>query len=315
MPRLRPPAGFPKGEASYTNNKVIVARSYIPIVAKGFGADPAKPAVTSRPDDYSPRDRMGHGTAIAMIAAGAQNTGPVGTIQGIAPKAFLGNYKIFGSPGLNDGSIFAAVNQALEDALRDGMDVVTLSLSEGNPVTQGPLDVDPDPNACGGQCDVLAQAVENAIANGMLVVVSAGNSGNIGKLSQALGSIHTPGTAPSAITVGAAFNGHGFSQSLRVGGATFRGLFTDGPHLAAPLTAPLRDAGLACSALTAGSLAGAIALIQRGTCALFDKITNANNAGAIAAVILSIERAGRAFEQTVPAEHGHSVDADRWLER
>jgi len=37
-----------------------------------------------------------------MIAAGVQNTGPLGTIQGVAPKAFLGNYKIFGSPGIND---------------------------------------------------------------------------------------------------------------------------------------------------------------------------------------------------------------------
>ena len=283
---LQPPAGFPKGEAGYTNNKVIVARSYIPIVAKGFGADPAKPAVRSRPDDYTPRDRIGHGTAIAMIAGGVQNTGPAGTIQGIAPKAFLGNYKIFGSTGLNDGSIFAAVNQALEDALRDGMDIVTLSLSEGNPVTQAPLDVDPNPETCGGQCDILALAVENAIANGMLVVVSAGNSGNIGKLSQTLGSIHTPGTAPSAITVGASLNSHAFYQSVRVGGSSIRGLFTDGPHLAtAALPAPLRDAGVACSPLAASSLAGAVALIQRGTCALFDKVTNAHNAGALAAVI------------------------------
>ena len=209
---LRPPAGFPKGETAYTNSKVIVARSYIREVAKGFSTDPIE---TSRPDDYTPRDRVGHGTAIAMIAAGASNTGPAGTIQGIAPKAFLGNYKIFGSPGVNDGSKFAAFNQALQDALADGMDIVTLSMSEGNPAFYGPLDAE---SACGGNCDIYSQAVESAITGGMVVVVSAGNSGNIGKRAETLTSIHFPGTAPSAITVGAAANSHALYQTLRVSG-------------------------------------------------------------------------------------------------
>src|ERR1035437_6435891 len=77
---LPTPPGFPKGDTQYTNKKVIVARSY---VAPESYTDPptaADPAV-STPDDTSPRDRSGHGTAIAMIAAGVQNTGPQGTIQ------------------------------------------------------------------------------------------------------------------------------------------------------------------------------------------------------------------------------------------
>src|ERR1043165_7205631 len=49
---LRPPGGFPKGETAYTNSKVIVARSYVQEVAKGFSTDPTE---TSRPDDYTPR--------------------------------------------------------------------------------------------------------------------------------------------------------------------------------------------------------------------------------------------------------------------
>src|ERR1019366_6384191 len=68
-----PPAGFPKGDTGYTNNKVIVARSYISFLVD---SDPTY----STPDDLSPRDRQGHGTAIAMIAAGVQNTGPLGSI-------------------------------------------------------------------------------------------------------------------------------------------------------------------------------------------------------------------------------------------
>jgi uncharacterized protein (TIGR03437 family) len=291
---LTPPSGFPKGDANFTNKKVIVARSYVSLVSAGFTTNPVE---TSRPDDNSPRDRVGHGTGIAMIAAGVQNTGPAGTIQGIAPKAFLGNYKIFGSPGVNDFTNFAAINQALLDALTDRMDIVTLSVSEGDRAFYGPVDV--DPLACGGPCDVRAQAVESAVKLGMVVVTSAGNGGGpIGLLPTTLGNITTPGTAPSGITVGASTNGHLVYQSVHVNGSgappglqNIRALFGDGSRIGAPLTAPVRDAstlqndGLACSALPAGSLNGAIALIQRGNCFLYAKINNAQSAGAVGVIL------------------------------
>jgi len=293
---LTPPSGFPKGDSGFTNNKVIVARSYVSLVGAGFTTNPVE---TSRPDDNSPRDRVGHGTGIAMIAAGVQNTGPAGTIQGIAPKAFLGNYKIFGSPGVNDFTNAAAITQALTDALNDGMDVVTLSINEGDPAFFGPFDVDPDPNYCGGPCDVRTQAVESAVKNGMVVVTSAGNTGGpIGLLPVTLGTVHTPGSAPSGITVGASTNAHLVYQAVHVSGSgvpsglqNVKALFGDGPHIPAPLAAPVRDVaqlqndGLACSALPAGSLTGAIALIQRGTCFFSDKINFAQNAGAVGVIV------------------------------
>ena len=71
---LAVPAGFPKcqgNDCAFTNNKVIVARSYVRQLAAG---SPPNPAVDSHPDDYSPRDRVGHGTALAMIAAGETNS-------------------------------------------------------------------------------------------------------------------------------------------------------------------------------------------------------------------------------------------------
>lgn len=291
---LAPPQGFPKGDAKYTNNKVIVARSYVPMLV---GTDPAN--TTS--DDVTPRDRVGHGTAIAMIAAGVRNTGPLGTIVGVAPKAFLGNYKIFGSPGVNDYSLFPAINKALEDALADGMDVVTLSLNEGDPALYGPLDK--GVNVCGDPvCDVRAQAVEAATAAGMAVVTPAGNDGNSGLRSPVLSSLHTPGTAPSAITVGATMNSHLLFQSVRVNGPgvpsglqNVRALFGDGPRIGSPLTAAARDVarlqndGLGCSALPAGSLAGAVAVIQRGTCVYSEKITNAQNAGAVGVILYQLD--------------------------
>jgi len=115
--------GFPKGRPehlAYTNRKVIVARSYV-----------------DGPYDPSPKDHSGHGTAAAMIAAGVRNAGPAGTIVGVAPKAYLGNYKIGGSPEALDTATTEVLVKALEDALSDGMDVVALSV--GAPFWYGPL--------------------------------------------------------------------------------------------------------------------------------------------------------------------------------
>ncbi len=109
---LAMPAGFPKlatgrpEDQAYTTNKVIVARSYVRMLSAP--SDPSNPAADSLPDDYSPRDRNGHGTAVASCAAAAPTVTPGvasdGTplkIQGMAPKAYLGNYKIAGSPGVS----------------------------------------------------------------------------------------------------------------------------------------------------------------------------------------------------------------------
>src|SRR6185503_14898732 len=120
-------AGYPRcsgDDCAFTNNKVIVARSYVRQLAAGSA--PLNPAADSRPDDYSPRDRVGHGTAVASTAAGFSNTGLV-TFSGVAPKAYLGNYKIYGSPEVNDFTTEDVIIQALEDAMKDGMDIVSFS--------------------------------------------------------------------------------------------------------------------------------------------------------------------------------------------
>ncbi|MGD0774415.1 MAG: S8 family serine peptidase [Candidatus Solibacter sp.] len=281
-----PPAGFPVGDSGYTNNKVIVARSYVSMLTD---SDP----VYSTPDDLSPRDRQGHGTAIAMIAAGVQNAGPLATITGVAPKAFLGNYKVFGSPGVNEYTYRSAWIQALTDAVNDSMDIVTLSLGEGDPAFFGPLDK--GVAVCGDPvCDVGAQAVESASSLGMLVVAAAGNGGNIGVQTVTRASLDSPADAPSAIAVGATENSHLLYQTVRVNGnslGNLRGLFGDGPKIASPLTAQVKDVttlgdnGQACAALPAGSLTGAFALIQRGTCFFSDKVNFAQAAGASAVII------------------------------
>ncbi len=288
--------GYPKcrpEDCGYTNRKVVAARSYVSGLVYW---DPSSP----RPDDLSPRDRVGHGTAAAMIAAGVRNAGPAGVITGMAPKARIGNYKIFGSPGVNDVTFDDVIIQAFEDALLDGMDIAALSF--GSPALWGPQDAGSACQLTGTDaCDVRVDVVELAIRNGMTVVVSAGNDGDLGLKVPALNTVHSPGTAPSAITVGAITNAHELYYGVIVTGDApvslrrIRALFGNGPKPSAPLTAPLRDVsklndnGLACSPLTNGSLTGAIALIQRGTCGLAVKVSNAQRAGAIGVVLYQVQ--------------------------
>ena len=158
-PSLSMPPGFPICSGSpdacnYTNSKVIVARSYVKLLAAG--SDPNNPAADSRPDDYSPSGRSGHGTAVASVVGGVSATGTV-TINGMAPGVYLGNYKIYGSPEVNDSTGDDVIIAALDDAINDGMDIV--SFSTGGPALTGPLDSRAVcGNPSGVPCDLSAQA-------------------------------------------------------------------------------------------------------------------------------------------------------------
>ena len=291
-PSLTAPAGFPKCkpvDCAYTSNKVIVARSYIDLIAGQ--QDPLQ----SRPDDLSPRDHIGHGTAVAAIAAGLSTTGPSGATGGVAPKAFLANYKVFGSPGVNDDSDPAtfdeAVIHAIDDAYTDGVDIVILAL--GAPALWGAADSGATCGITTGNdpCDPVAAAVEAAVANGMVVVAAAGNDGGAGSYPT-FGAVNSPALAPLAIAVGATTNSHFFVSTVFTQGnppAAIKAIdaqLSNGLKFRAPVTGPIIDAGgTACDVLPPGLLTGAIALIQRGDCAFFYKLFYAQQAGAIAAIV------------------------------
>ena len=292
---LSMPPGYPicnGSDCNFTNSKVIVARSYVRQLAAGSAPNPA---ADSRPDDYSPRDRDGHGTAVASCAAGVSSAGTV-TITGMAPKAYLGNYKIYGSPEVNDFTTDGVIVQALEDALNDGMDVA--SFSSGGPAFSGPLD---SGAACGNNpgvpCDLVAQAFENAAQAGMIVVAAAGNEGQDGNFYPTLGSISSPADTPSVIAAGASTNSHVFQTSVGLSGpgvpSNLQAVAAQPGGSLSPIgavSAPLRDVtefgdnGLACSALPPYSLSGAFALIERGICTFAAKLDNALAAGAVGAV-------------------------------
>lgn len=256
------PAGFPKtnnGSEALTNNKVIAAKSFL------------------RPSSNA-GDQNGHGSNVAGIAAGSVTTSPLGTISGVAPMAYLGNYRVLGKDGSGSTDLIA---QGIEQAVADGFDVLSLSL--GGDAGTGP--------------DITVNAVEAAVAAGRVVVIAAGNVGD----GSAPMTITSPGTAPSAITVGATTNGHVVGPVINVSGpgavsAVLTGIgSTKGASSTAvfdtglgPLPYTYADPpGRGCDGILAGSLNGKIALIERGTCSFATKINNAGTAGARAVIIFN----------------------------
>jgi subtilisin family serine protease len=133
----------------------------------------------------------------------------------MAPRAFLGNYRIFGSPGVNDTTSDDVIITAAEQAMNDGMDIISLSL--GAPALTGPLDAG---SICGEStgtpCDPLASALESAAKAGMIIVVAAGNNGEDGANYPSFNTIASPGDAPSVIAAGASTNSHAFTETVSV---------------------------------------------------------------------------------------------------
>jgi subtilisin family serine protease len=257
------PEGYPRfsaGHEAFTNAKVIVARSYANLWAR-------------RDSNNTPLDRIGHGTAVAMAAAGIVHESPMGSISGMAPGAYLGVYKVFGSPGLNEGATDAALLQAIEDAVNDGMDIINLSL--GTLFAPRPED------------DIIVQALERASAAGVIAVVAAGNDG------PGFATLSSPATAPNALSVGANENGRVFHSALVAGDLRFAA--TTGSRTANSGTlngglvsiSAIDPSELACSLLPSGSFTGKIVLIQRGSCTFEQKLLYAAFAGASAAVVYS----------------------------
>ena len=216
----------------------------------------------------------------------------------MAPKAYLGNYKVFGSPEINDFSTDDVLIAALTDAISDGMDIVSMSI--GGPAFTGPLD---SGSACGLSpgvpCDLGASAFEAAASmkGAPVIIVAAGNQGANGVGYPTFNSVSSPGTAPSVVAVGGTSNSHGFLPAVRIAGlgvpANLTAIAaqptdTSNPNFGA-YAAPLVDVGkisadnYACGALPAGSLTGAYALIQRGPsdapCSFISKFSNAITAG------------------------------------
>jgi hypothetical protein len=126
---------------------------------------------------------------VAGIAAGDYTVGAVpgrGPLSGVAPKAYLGNYKALSTPTSEFGLIENSVEviAAIEAAVRDGMDVINMSLGE---IEVGPSRA------------ILDQAVDGAAEAGVVPAIAAGNDfDEFGR-----GSVSTPGSANLGISAAA----------------------------------------------------------------------------------------------------------------
>nr|XP_043633866.1 CO(2)-response secreted protease [Erigeron canadensis] len=118
-------------------------------------------------DFNSPRDRNGHGTHVASTAAGNEVSNAsyyglaMGSAKGGFPGSRIASYRVCGGRGCFGSSILAA----FDDAIEDGVDVLSLSL--GSRPGYGP----------NFQRDPIAIGSFHAVEKGVTVVCSAGNDG------------------------------------------------------------------------------------------------------------------------------------------
>jgi minor extracellular serine protease Vpr len=290
------PAGFPRGGRKWTTPKVIVARAF-----PGPGSGRQGRLALYPPDSF-------HGTHVAGIAAGDAGTavapGPdhpaVTGLSGIAPRAWIGNYRVFNVPVLTGGldAFTPEIVLAFEAAVNDGMDVI--NFSGGGP------EVDPS-------SDALVEALDNAAAAGVVPVISAGNDRD----DFGLGSVGSPSNAPAAISVAATSNLHVFGSELTVAAPSAPASLQHVPfafnvtvptswvsgqtlvdvgtiagaggqpverHICAPTGFDPNDPRF--SSLPSGSLQGMVALVSRGGCTFDSKVERARRAGATGIVLV-----------------------------
>jgi subtilisin family serine protease len=246
-------------------------------VGDAFNADSTSPGYNPVPvPDPDPDDCNGHGTHVSGIV------GANGTVKGVAPNVTFGAYRVFGCAGSTFADIMIA---AMERALRDGMQVLNMSIGSAFQWPEYPT----------------AAAATRLVNKGVSVVASIGNNGTAG-----LYAVGAPGVGHKVIGVASYDNIAVTLNYFTVTPDDTRIGYT--PATGAPLppttgTYPMARTGTAastadaCAALPAGSLAGQVALIRRGTCSFYIKSSNAQAAGAVA-VVLYNNAAGR-FNPTV----------------
>ncbi|KAK2968581.1 hypothetical protein RJ640_009409 [Escallonia rubra] len=183
-----PPPSKWKGACQTTNftcnNKIVGARHYR---SDGlFGID----------DLQSPRDSRGHGTHTASTAAGGLVSTTslmglgLGTARGGVPSARIAVYKICWYDGCDDADILAA----FDDAIADGVDLISLSVG-GSPKDY--------------LRDSIAIGSFHAMKHGILTSASGGNDGP--ELST------VSNVSPWALTVAASTTDRKFLTKLQLG--------------------------------------------------------------------------------------------------
>lgn len=233
-------------------------------VGDDYNDDPTSEGYDPVPQpDAQPDDCGGHGTHVAGIV------GASGEVTGVAPDVTFGAYRVFGCDGSTSTEIILS---ALEMAEADGMNVVNMSL--GASFQSWPS-------------YPTSTASDRLVSNGVVVVASAGNSGD--SFTQAVGS---PSTGADVISVASYDNTIVQLEELviRDGADELSVGFSPATGSASP-TSDLNGSPLIgttdpelCEAETA-DLSDHVAITSRGSCTFHQKAVNAQDAGADALII------------------------------
>ncbi|CAH9138496.1 unnamed protein product [Cuscuta epithymum] len=278
--------------ASNCNRKLIGARFF----SKGYEASqgPVNETLASK----SPRDDEGHGTHTISTAGGSpvQHAGlfgyAAGAAQGMAKNARVAAYK----GCWNDTCYSSDVLAAMDSAIEDGVDILSLSLGTGS------VDYYDDVTAIGAFA---------AVEKGIVVVCSAGNDGP---------SLYTVSNmAPWIITVGAGTLDRDFPAPVTLGNGTKLPGVSLYNNKAVPFPAkrlPLVYAGNVSNAtdgnlcvrgsLDSSNLKGKIVLCDRGKNGRVDKGYVVKAAGGAGMVLANAAEQGEelvADPHLLPATH------------
>ncbi|KAF5199446.1 Subtilisin-like protease SBT1.4 [Thalictrum thalictroides] len=271
----------PDFPVSACNKKLIGAKFFANSYEAEFGV------INGLGETRSPRDLEGHGTHTSSTAAGSvvRNASfydlAKGEARGMASKARLAMYKICWADGCAGADILAALDEAVDD----GVDVISISVG----IDTG-LEYDEDAFAIGAF---------GAVAKGVLVTCSAGNSGP--KVSS------LENVAPWVLTVGASSIDRDFRADVILGdGSKYSGVsLYSGSSIGTLPIVYARDHGhRLCVPGTLKNVEGKIVLCDGGVNSNVQKgsaVRQAGGAGMILANTINTGPGGPADAHILPA--------------
>jgi minor extracellular serine protease Vpr len=253
----------------------------------GDDYDANDPTSVPKPDP-NPLDCNGHGSHTAGTAAGfgvlsdgktfggTYDANTVGAHDwnvgpGVAPQADIYAYRVFGCAGSSN-----VVAEAIDQAAKDGVDVISMSLGSD----------------LGGTDDPTTVAAENAAKAGISVVAAAGNAGQNAYL------LSSPAAGDHVLAV-AALDGSrkeypGAKLTFSTGDTVDTIDANGAPIPSGPLPVKVlrnKDGSisLGCDPVeyTAAGVTGALVVTKRGTCARVARAVYGQEAGAAAVVMLN----------------------------
>lgn len=206
--RAAPPTGYGV-DGDRDGNPKVYSKTDVVVAVIDTGIDPMHKDLTGEDNggtkkilawkdtiagSATPYDDLGHGTHVASIVAGEGDADP--KFKGVAPGAALVGVKVCTSGGCPSDKIITAINWVVANKATYGIKIAQMSIG-GIGASDG---TDPE-----------SKAFNNAVDKGLVVTLSAGNSGPIKY------TIGSPAAAAKVITVGAIADPGYITGTLKTG--------------------------------------------------------------------------------------------------